>query len=220
MDSVQLRRYAIPPLLTVTGVLALYGVVSPHRYAKLGALLLVGGTAAVAAGVILAERYRLHLQNLVEEKSYRITLRSVLAATFLTGFVLLIGLYAAAAVIAVVTAAWGYEPVSFQIFADVMGRLALLLDLPVMQLIGGYTAVAAAMGVGFWMLFPYLPVEDEAVGGPAAFVAVWAYLLGAAAILAPVPATAPASLVVDAAVAAVWGHVFAAAYKDVERYVP
>ncbi|MDY6761815.1 MAG: hypothetical protein SVY41_02100 [Candidatus Nanohaloarchaea archaeon] len=220
MDSVQLRRLVIAGVLPVTGAIALYGAVSPRPHSLLGSLTLLMATLLLGGGVWAAERYHPHLQNLVEEKSYRITLRSVLATAFLTGVLLLAALYAAAVVIGVVTAAWGYEPVSFQVFADVVGRLALLLDIPLMPLIGGYIGAAVAMGAGFWILYPYLPVEDEAIGGPASFLAVWAYLLAAAVIFHPVSAVEPGSLAIDAAVAAVWGHVFAAAYEDVERYVP
>ncbi len=220
MDSVQLRRYLLPPLIAATLLLAVYGLFSPQPQSVAGSLILVGLSVLLAAGVWAAEQYDPHLQNLVQEKSYRITLRSVLATALLTGFVFLIGLYAAAAVIGVVAVTWGYEPVSFQVFADVVSRLALLLDAQLLPLVGGYIAVAAAMGAGFWVLFPYLPVADERRAAPASFLAVWIYLVAAAAVFRPVPVSEPTVLAFDAAVVAVWGHVFAVAYRDVERYVP
>jgi hypothetical protein len=217
MDSVQLRRIVLPVIAVITGVFALYGTATGSFG---GAAVLTVLAAVLASGVWAAERYRPHLQNLVQEKSYRITLRSVTATAVLTGVVLLAGLYAASIVIAVVAAFWGYEPVSFQIFADIVGRLALLLDLSLNALLGADLGVAVAMGVGFWVLYPYLPLQDETVAGPAAFLATWLYLLGAAAVLGDVPQSEPAAFAFDAAVAAVWGHLFAVAYQDIERYVP
>ncbi|MDY6766268.1 MAG: hypothetical protein SVW77_02770 [Candidatus Nanohaloarchaea archaeon] len=220
MDSVQLRRRFIAVLLPATVAVGLVGLVSPQPHAVLGSLTLLCGTALLAGAIWIAERRHPHLRNLVEKKSYQITLRSVLATAGLTGLLFLAALFAAATVIGVVTAVWGYEPVSFQVFAHVVDRLALLLDLSLVPLLVGYIGVAAAMGTGFWVLYPYLPVEDEELAGPVSFAATWAYLLAVVAVFRPVPVAEPAALAFDAAVAAAWGHVFAAAYEDVERYVP
>ncbi len=220
MDSVAARRHLLFVLLPLTAALMVYGVFSPVAGSTAAAVVLLLLTAALLVSVEAAETVDPHQINLVQEKSYRITLRSVVATAFLTGIVLLALLYGAAAVIGVVAAFAGYETLSFQLFADAVGRLGILLEISAVHLLGGYAAVAVAMGAGFWILFPYLPTQDEEVAAPATFLATGIWLAAVAGMFVPLPVTQPASLALDAAIVAVWGHFFALAYEDVEKYVP
>ncbi|MDY6769923.1 MAG: hypothetical protein SVU88_03040 [Candidatus Nanohaloarchaea archaeon] len=220
MDSVRLRQLVVAGLLPATAGTAIYGLASGRPNAAAASAALLGIPVLVGSVVAAARRYDPHQIALVQEKSYRITLRSVLATTCLTGIVLLGALYAAAAVIGAVTAFWGYETLSFRIFADAVARLRLLLDVPAGQLVAGYAVTAVGAAVSFWVLYPYLPTQDEGLAGPVAFVAAWLYLLSAASLFVPLPVGEPASLALDAAIIGMWGHVFALAYEDVERYVP
>ncbi|MDY6768684.1 MAG: hypothetical protein SVW02_01100 [Candidatus Nanohaloarchaea archaeon] len=220
MDSVATRRTLIAVLLPATALLILYGVFATTAGSTAAAAVLLLLTVTLLVTVETAETVDPHQINLVQEKSYRITLRSVLATAILTGIVLLAVLYGAAAVIGVVAAFAGYETLSFQLFADAVGRLALLLEIPATQLVAGYAAVAVAMGAGFWILFPYLPTQDEEIAAPATFLATGVYVAAVGAMFASLPVSQPASLALDAAIVAFWGHFFALAYEDVEKYVP
>lgn len=219
MDSVRARKLLVVVILAATAIIAVYGAFSPVPGSGPAALVLVLLAVLLVLGVEAAEKHDPHQINLVQEKSYRITVRSVLATALVTGIVLLGTLYAAGAVIGLVTAVGGYEPFAFQLFGDAVSRLQLLLAASPSRILAVYASVAVVMGLGFWVLYPYLPTQDEELAGPLAFVASWSYLLAAAAVFTPLPLPEPAALALDAALIAFWGHIFALAYEGVEQYV-
>lgn len=197
-----------------------YRVVEPVAGAWTGMVALTVLTAVLLAVIRGSEAVDPHQYALSQKKSYRITYRSSVATALLTGVVVLALLLFTGAVIGIVTAVAGYEPYSATVLADALERVAAVLQLPGPTLLGAGAAIAAALGTGFWLLFPYIPGDDEMRAAPVTFAATWLYLGAAATVVDPGLVPEPATFVLDTALVALWGHFFAVAYVDVERYVP
>ncbi|MFB6167114.1 MAG: hypothetical protein ABEJ62_02535 [Candidatus Nanohaloarchaea archaeon] len=217
MDSRRLRQVFAAVLAAFFGLLAFYGV---YTGSVLPAVSLLSLTLLLFASVKIAEEHDPHLLNMVQEESYRITLKSVVATSFLTGMVFLFLVFAASAIIGTIFLFASFETVSTSVLADAVGRLQLLLNPPLPVLTVYYTGLAISAGFSFWLLYPYLPPRSEEFAAPVSFVIAWAYLLSAASIFVDIPYSSPAFLGLDAAIIAAWGHFFSLAYEDVEKYVP
>lgn len=216
MESRRERRIIAAALLPVLGALAWLAV---QRGAPGAAGVLLALPVAVAVAVAAGRRLDPHQIDLAQKKSYSITLKSVLATALVTGFVVTAVLVATGAVMAVVTAAWGYRTLSVTVLAEALARLDLLLHLSPGAVLGIAFGTSVACALSFWLLYPYLPIEDEDVAGPVTFLLAGA-ALWAVARLTGLGAWTPTALALDAALVALWGHFFAIAYEDVEAYVP
>ncbi len=187
-----------------------------------GIILLTGLlTALIVADIGVIRRLNPHEIALTQKKSYSITLPAVLATTLVAGIGLLVLLGLAGTVLGAVAQYAGYTPYSVQILQETLSRLAALTAADTAVLAAAYTGIGTGMGLGFWLLYPYLPVDDPRTGAPVTFLTTWIYLtavLGLAAGLPTLPR--PAALALDAAVVAVWGKAFAVLYTDVQQRLP
>ncbi|MCJ7478743.1 MAG: hypothetical protein MUP63_01020 [Candidatus Nanohaloarchaeota archaeon QJJ-7] len=217
MDSVAFRKLLLTVILPLTVIIGLYGI---FFTSNIGGVVLIALTSGLLLGIIAIDREDPHQINLTEEKSYRITLKSVLTTSLITGLFLAGLLYGTAEVIEALIRFWGYEPLSFQLFVDTVGRLDTFMQLPPSQFAAAYLGSALVAGLSFWILYPYLPTESEEVAGPVTFSLAWMYLISLVAIFLQPPQITPVALALDAALFAFWGHIFAIAYEDVEKYVP
>lgn len=216
MESRRERR--ILSVVTAPAMFALAGL-AVRRGRPIAAGVLLALPVAVVLAVAAGRRLDPHQIDLAQKKSYSITLKSVLATALVTGFVVTALLVATGVVMAVVTAVSGYRTLSVAVLSDALARLDLLLHLSPAAVLGIAVAASAACGLSFWLLYPYLPIEDEEVAGPAAFLLGGAALWAVARVLG-MGAWTPTALALDAALVALWGHFFAVAYEDVEAYVP
>lgn len=222
MHSMHHRRVLLAALIPVYAFalfLALTGARRPAVEVVLGPVLL---TTLLIAVIRAAWRRDPHRINLVQKKAYSITWRSVVATTALTGLAVFLMLTLASMVFAAVTSYAGYTPLSVVVLETALTRIHTLAGLPLLILVVTYGIAVVGMGTGFWLLYPYIPVQDEELAGPLTFVVAWLYGVFFVALLLP---TDPLSggafgLVLDAALVAVWGKFFAVAYEDVQAYVP
>lgn len=220
MTSLQLRRRVIGGLGIGLAALVGYRLLHPVPGSEAGIAVVVTATLLLAGIVRGALRVDPHQRDLEQKKSYLLTYRSVLATTAVTGIVMLAGLVFAGVVMDAVMAAAQYESLSYAILADVLDRLTALMALPSLKLAVLYIGSVIAAGTGFWLLYPFVPGEDEERLGPVIFVIVWLELGGIALMLSPGLMPEPAAIALDAALVALWGHFFALAYEDVQAYVP
>lgn len=222
MHSMHKRRVLetlLIPAYVIALVLALMGVDRPPILIVLAPVAL---TAVVVAVVVAARRRDPHEITLAQKKAYSITWRSVVATSALTGLVLFLLLTFASVVFAAITAYAGYTPLSAVVLETALTRLHMFAGLPGILLLATYLIAVVGVGTGFWLLYPYIPVEDEELAGPITFVVAWLYGVLFIAFLLPTNPLAgdPVGLVLDAALVAVWGKFFAVAYEDVQAYVP
>lgn len=220
MGSLQLRRRIIGGLGVGLAALVGYRILDPVPGSESGIAVVVAATLLLAGIVRGALRVDPHQRDLEQKKSYRLTYRSVLATTAVTGVAMLAGVLFAGAVLGAVMTTAGYESLSYAILADVLVRLSVLLQLPTVDLVLLYAGSVVAAGTGFWLLYPFVPGEDEERLGPVIFVIVWLELGAVALMLSPGLMPEPAAIALDAALVALWGHFFAVAYEDVQAYVP
>lgn len=210
---------ALAPVYVIIVLLALMGARQPPLEIVLAPVLL---TVLVAAAVVFGRRTDPHEINLTQKKAYSITWPSVVATTAFTGLAVLVLLTFASTVFAAITSYAGYTPLSVVVLETALTRLQTFAGLPLLVVLATYLIAVVGVGTGFWILYPYIPVEDEELAGPITFVVAWLYGVFFVSFLIPANPLAgePFGLVLDAALVAVWGKFFAVAYEDVQAYVP
>jgi len=217
MRSRTKRELVLGAIALAVLALVAYRLIDPLP-ASYGIILLTGLlTALIVADIGVIRRLNPHEIALTQKKSYSITLPAVLATTLAAGIGLLILLGLAGTVLQAVAQYAGYTPYSVQ----TLSRIAALTAADTAVLAAAYTGIGTGMGLGFWLLYPYIPVDDPRTGAPVTFLTTWIYLtavLGLAAGLPTLPR--PSALALDAAVVAVWGKAFAVLYTDVQGRLP
>lgn len=213
------RRIVEALVLGTFIVLAIHRLQDPFPY-TVPALLLAGGiTSLFVANLMLIRRIDPHQINLGQKKRYSITWRSSILTTLVTGVATAAMLFAANTVYEQLTSYVGHEFLSAIILQEAVQRMVGVTAATASTLIGGYVLLSILLGTGFWLLYPYIPGEDEELAAPVAFVLAWTYILFGTTLIMDVGILNPVTLVIDAALIAVWGKFFALAYERVESYL-
>lgn len=202
-------------------LIVLYRLFNPTAYTLPLLIIFAALTGLFLFDLFVVRRLNPHEINLTQKKSYSITWRSVLATTVLAGGATFALFLFAFLVLDQVASFAGYTPFSVELLQEAVRRITGFTTLTALRLGTAYIGLSFLLGTGFWLLYPYIPVEDEELAAPVSFLITWSYLLLVGGLLVGTSGFPTTSgLIIDAAVIAVWGKFFAVMYEGVQAYVP